>query len=100
MKMTKIQESLHTKYFDNDIYFYFVVCSLRFINNCIYCTNCCLKCKLQKQEKKKNQLFAATRSMLNEISAMPPLNQMSVKNMAAITQIVRVKTFQFNNPTY
>eukprot|EP01084_Bolivina_argentea_P073984 134234_1 len=37
--------------------------------------------------------------MLNEISTMPPINQLSVANMAAITPIGKVKTFQFNNPT-
>ncbi len=37
--------------------------------------------------------------MLNEISAMPPINQLSVTNMAVITPIGKVKTFQFNNPT-
>merc|ERR1712113_1305963 len=51
------------------------------------------------KENKNNQLLAATQSMLNEISAMPPINQLSVTNMAAITPIGKVKTFQFNNPT-
>merc|ERR1719242_2235257 len=47
---------------------------------------------------KNNQLLAGTQSMLNGISAIPQLNQLSVSNMTAITPIAKVKSFQFSNP--
>merc|ERR1719410_2706085 len=48
---------------------------------------------------KNNQLLAGTQSMLNGISAIPQLNQLSVSNMSAITPIAKVKSFQFSSPT-
>eukprot|EP00486_Rosalina_sp_Unknown_P003027 CAMPEP_0201569122 /NCGR_PEP_ID=MMETSP0190_2-20130828/10641_1 /ASSEMBLY_ACC=CAM_ASM_000263 /TAXON_ID=37353 /ORGANISM="Rosalina sp." /LENGTH=470 /DNA_ID=CAMNT_0047991101 /DNA_START=3052 /DNA_END=4464 /DNA_ORIENTATION=+ len=50
-------------------------------------------------------ILAATQSMLASMPPPPsnlisnPLNQLSVTNMAAITPIAKVKTFQFNAPT-
>merc|ERR1719410_1572778 len=47
---------------------------------------------------KNNQLLAGTQSMLNGISAIPQLNQLSVSNMSAITPVAKLKSFQFSSP--